>query len=235
MPLREDFDIEYENDAEIILADMEFHPEDHPSERELKLQVVNIYNNKLKERNDRKRFAIERGLVDIKKQLAVDKKLSKDERELFCKFKIFSRLQSAKEHDALVDGLIQARKLRSHIELLQHYRVMGIRTLEQANKYEIEKKKRETELKLRKQRDNNLSDNIRSTSSSSLQDAVNKRIRRSLSSSDISSQPDKIEEVDFSYAPGFDLLSNQEVKLCSFLPMLPLQFLAAKEAIIRFV
>ena len=37
---REDFDFEYENDAELLLADMEFGPDDHPSERELKLQVT---------------------------------------------------------------------------------------------------------------------------------------------------------------------------------------------------
>ena len=37
--IREDFDFEYENDAELLLADMEFGPDDHPSERELKLQV----------------------------------------------------------------------------------------------------------------------------------------------------------------------------------------------------
>jgi transcriptional adapter 2-alpha len=68
MPLREDFDVEYENDAENLLADMEFSPDDHPSERELKLQIVRIYNLKLAERDRRKRFVIERGLVDCKKQ-----------------------------------------------------------------------------------------------------------------------------------------------------------------------
>lgn len=73
MPLREDFDVEYENDAELMLADMEFEPEDHPSERDLKLQVVRIYNSKLDERNRRKRFAIDRGLVDFKKQQQVNK------------------------------------------------------------------------------------------------------------------------------------------------------------------
>ena len=44
MPLREDFDIEYENDAELILADMEFDlDDDHPSERELKLEVIHAF------------------------------------------------------------------------------------------------------------------------------------------------------------------------------------------------
>ena len=37
---------------------------------------------------------------------------------------------------ALVDGLIRARKLRQQIEIYQQYRKMGIRTLEQAKQYE---------------------------------------------------------------------------------------------------
>ena len=68
MPLREDFDVEYENDAESLLADMEFSPEDHPGDRDLKLQVIKIYNSKLAERDARKRFVIDRGLIDFKKQ-----------------------------------------------------------------------------------------------------------------------------------------------------------------------
>jgi transcriptional adapter 2-alpha len=71
MPLREDFEIEYENDAEMMLADMEFGYDDHPSEIELKLQVIRIYNIKLNERDRRKRFVIDRGLIDVKAQQAV--------------------------------------------------------------------------------------------------------------------------------------------------------------------
>jgi hypothetical protein len=71
LPLRQDFDVEHENDAELLLADMEFLPDEHPSERELKLQVIRIYNSKLKERDERKKFVIERGLVDRKEQQAV--------------------------------------------------------------------------------------------------------------------------------------------------------------------
>lgn len=60
-----------QNDAEKMLADMEFCLDEHPSERELKLQVIRIYNHKLEERNRRKRFVIERGLVDFKHQQSV--------------------------------------------------------------------------------------------------------------------------------------------------------------------
>ena len=44
MPLRNDFDVEHDNDAEHILADMELDPNDDPAEKELKLLVVDVYN-----------------------------------------------------------------------------------------------------------------------------------------------------------------------------------------------
>ena len=71
LPLREDFDIEYDNDAEALLADLEFYDDEHPSERELKHSVISIFNKKLDEREYRKRFAIDRGLVDFKKHQLV--------------------------------------------------------------------------------------------------------------------------------------------------------------------
>ena len=71
MPLREDFEFEHDNSAELILSDMEFCDSDHPSETALKLDVVKIYNQKLDERDQRKKFVIENGLVDIKKMQQV--------------------------------------------------------------------------------------------------------------------------------------------------------------------
>ncbi len=44
MPLRGDFDVEHDNEAEMIIKDMEFDPNEDPSEKELKLQVVEVYN-----------------------------------------------------------------------------------------------------------------------------------------------------------------------------------------------
>lgn len=40
---REEFEIEYDNDAEQMLADMEFKETDSNAERELKLRVLRIY------------------------------------------------------------------------------------------------------------------------------------------------------------------------------------------------
>jgi hypothetical protein len=153
MPLREDFETEYENDAEQFLADMEFSPEDHPSEVELKLQVIRIYNHKLEEREKRKRFVLDRGLVDIKKHQQEEKKLSKEERELVAKLRPFARYQSAEEYDALVKGVLKAHRLRQQIEMYKVYREMGFTTLDDVVKYEAEKKQKEHEQRYRKERE----------------------------------------------------------------------------------
>jgi hypothetical protein len=71
MPLREDFDTEHNNDAEHLLVDMEFLADDHPSERLMKLKVIEIYNQRLNERDERKKFVIERGIIDVKRQQQV--------------------------------------------------------------------------------------------------------------------------------------------------------------------
>lgn len=42
-PKRHEFDPEYDNDAEQLLADMEFKDADTEEERELKLRVLRIY------------------------------------------------------------------------------------------------------------------------------------------------------------------------------------------------
>lgn len=45
-PKRQEFDPEYDNDAEQLLADMEFKDNDTEEERELKLRVLRIYSKR---------------------------------------------------------------------------------------------------------------------------------------------------------------------------------------------
>eukprot|EP01038_Epipyxis_sp_PR26KG_P004953 gene4953-6926_t len=153
VPLREDFDVEYDNDAELPLADMEFNPEDHPTERELKLQIIRIYNSKLEERNRRKRFVIDRGLIDIKNQLQIERRRPKEDRDLVAKLRLYARFQSKEDHETLIEGMLKARQLAIRIDLYKTYREMGIRTLEQARQYELDRKRQEKELKARSHRD----------------------------------------------------------------------------------
>lgn len=45
-PKRQEFDPEYDNDAEQLLAEMEFKDTDTDDERELKLRVLRIYSKR---------------------------------------------------------------------------------------------------------------------------------------------------------------------------------------------
>ena len=258
MPLREDFDVEYENDAENLLADMEFSPQDHPGDRDLKLQVIKIYNSKLSERDARKRFVIDRGLVDVKKQQQLEKRRSKEEKEIVSRLKVFSRFHSQADHEALVEGVIKANKLRKQIELFQHYRQMGIRTLEQARQYEIERKKREHEEKTAKARESTpylfetgrseMNKNSDGSSSSSSRggrgrgaasegngysvDSTNKKSILDYPAVDDNGIP-LLTMSTISDAPGAELLVTKELELCTKVPLLPMHYIAAKDAILR--
>lgn len=43
---RQEFEIEYDNDAEQLLADMEFKETDTDAERELKIRILHIYSKR---------------------------------------------------------------------------------------------------------------------------------------------------------------------------------------------
>jgi hypothetical protein len=53
MPRRGDFDIEWDNDAEQSLAEIEFSQGDLPQDKQLKLQVMDIYYQNQEEQNEK--------------------------------------------------------------------------------------------------------------------------------------------------------------------------------------
>ncbi|CAG9478944.1 unnamed protein product [Plasmodium vivax] len=144
-PLRGDFDIEYDNDAELLLADMEFKESDLPQQKELKLQVLEIYNSKLDERIYRKRTVIERGLLDTKSQMQRDKKRTKEEKELYTALKPLSRFHSPQHHEYFIQLLLEEQKLRQRLTKLQEWKTLGLQNIEQVQEYEIEKNRRAKE------------------------------------------------------------------------------------------
>lgn len=145
LPRRGDFETEYADNAEEMIADMEFRDADTAWEKELKLKVLEIYNTKLDARIERKRFILERGLLDKKLE-----KRTKSERETYDNMRVFARFHGAEDHEALITGIINEQRLRKRIEQLQDYRLDGILTLADAEIYEKKKKKREQQHKSQK-------------------------------------------------------------------------------------
>eukprot|EP00537_Pseudo-nitzschia_pungens_P017841 CAMPEP_0172409410 /NCGR_PEP_ID=MMETSP1061-20121228/76353_1 /TAXON_ID=37318 /ORGANISM="Pseudo-nitzschia pungens, Strain cf. pungens" /LENGTH=1015 /DNA_ID=CAMNT_0013145565 /DNA_START=45 /DNA_END=3092 /DNA_ORIENTATION=- len=148
MPRRGDFDVEWENDAETALADMEFIKGDRPEDKELKLKVLQIYCEKLDEREKRKKFVLNRHLYDYRTYVQNDLKLPVDERDLVHRMRLFERFHTPDEHKQFIGDILKAKKLRKEIAKLQMYRRIGIRTLAEAELYELDKDRRQFHKKL---------------------------------------------------------------------------------------
>ncbi|KAE9045135.1 hypothetical protein PR003_g2629 [Phytophthora rubi] len=248
MPLRGDFDVEYDNEAEVILADMEFSETDHPAERELKLKVIQIYNQKLEKRIERKKFVVERGLLDYKLHQHTERKRPKEERELLAQVRPFARFQSPEEHDNFVEGLIAAMRLKKQILLLQEYRKNGVRTLAEAELYDADKKKRELDQAIQKQRDSASYLYESGRTSSSGRDRANRWQNRDQGANGdaagdntrtrgAASGAAGLNAIAATFSvegtPGCHLLTPKEKELCSKLKLLPKHYLVIKDALVR--
>lgn len=139
---RQEFDPEYDNDAEQLLAEMEFKDTDTEEERELKLRVLRIYSKRLDERKRRKDFILERNLLYPN---PIEKDLSPEERALCRRYDVFMRFHSKEEHDELLQTVIAEHRTLKRIEELKEARAAGCRTSAEADQYLEQKKKREAE------------------------------------------------------------------------------------------
>lgn len=134
-PKRGDFEQEYDMDAELLLADMEFFEDDTPENVELKNSVIELYNGRLDERIRRKKFVIERGLLNLKQVQKFERKRSKEDREIINKMKIFARFNTAEEHADLVHSILKERVLRETIMQLKYFRSKGLTNMDQIEKF----------------------------------------------------------------------------------------------------
>ena len=143
MPRRGDFDIEHENEAEVAIAEMEFLETDTEQEKQLKMKVLQIYYEKQNEREKRKQFILSRKLYDYRQYVKDQQELPRDERDLRHRMRLFERFHTPEEHKQFIDDIIKAKRLRKEIAKLQMYRRMGIRSLAEAEKYELDKSRRQ--------------------------------------------------------------------------------------------
>ncbi|XWS18083.1 hypothetical protein CRYUN_Cryun32bG0011300 [Craigia yunnanensis] len=141
-PKRQEFDPEYDNDAEQLLAEMEFKDTDTEEERELKLRVLRIYSKRLDERKRRKDFILERNLLYPN---PFEKDLSPEERALCRRYDVFMRFHSKEEHEELLQTVITEHRTLKRIEELKEARAAGCRTSAEADRHLEQKRKREAE------------------------------------------------------------------------------------------
>ncbi|KAK8800036.1 hypothetical protein WA588_002854 [Blastocystis sp. NMH] len=133
--LRNDYDVEYDNDAELMLKDVEILGDEDDKEKELKTCLFRAFNRRLEERNRRKQFVLERNLLDLR---TIEKGVfhTQEEQDINNRMKPFARFLSPAEYSRILQSLIKEARLRERIVTLQQLRQKGARTLEEAEEIE---------------------------------------------------------------------------------------------------
>lgn len=227
---RNEFDPEYDNDAEQLLAEMEFKDADTEEERELKLRVLRIYSKRLDERKRRKDFIIERNLLSPN---PFEKELSAEEIALCRRFDVFMRLHTKEDHQELLETVVDEFRIQKRINELREAHSAGCRTSAEADRYHEQKRKREAEEKARRAKEG-------ARASPNMQGGIPHVYMGSESVGNGSSPrtggqgtPNSAHDSVSTGSSGADLLSETEKYLCNEIKIPPPVYLKIQEHLSR--
>ncbi|WCJ28166.1 Transcriptional adapter ADA2 [Euphorbia peplus] len=222
---RQEFDPEYDNDAEQLLAEMEFKDADTEDERELKLRVLRIYGKRLDERKRRKEFILERNLLY---PYHFEKELTPEEKALCRRYDIFMRFHSKEEHEELLHTVIAEHRALRRIQELKEARAAGCRTSAEADRYIEEKRKKEVD-------ENSQRAKASGPVGPSNQGGPNVFIPSDSIGKDTNSRPGQGYVNEFDTLGIYDtrLLSDAEKRLCHEIKLPPPLYLKMQEVIVK--
>ncbi|KAF9427088.1 Transcriptional adapter ada2 [Podila epigama] len=235
MPGRLEFETEYENEAEQAVKDMIFNEDDTPEEVDLKLMVLEIYNAKLTKRLERRKFVFERGFLEYKKNLALEKKRSPKERELLNSVRVFAQLQTKEDYDKFVEGLLKEMHLRERIAELQEFRTNGLTTLAASEEYLRDKANRQASLRHLVSREGVLSDrrHTRPPPHRSQDDEISSPRGGIIGNKSTPTLRKPANPLNIQNAEGIHLLTAPEQALCSSLRIFPKSYMIIKEELLK--
>uniref|UniRef100_A0A914WI59 Transcriptional adapter n=1 Tax=Plectus sambesii TaxID=2011161 RepID=A0A914WI59_9BILA len=149
MPHRDDFEKDWNNEAEELVSKLLPAPDDDSLDKAVKLAHVDMYVRIVAERRKRKAMARDYDLVPAffkqeKPGLASKAwqytpqqyQKIKRENDLREQMKKFAQLMPATEFEEIIDGLAKQDLLKERIEELQKYRKNGVTTLEEGAQFD---------------------------------------------------------------------------------------------------
>ena len=153
-PKRNEFDVEYKNDAEIELMEIEFKENEPQNIKEMYDKILINYNNILDKREERKKFVLDKNLYDVKRQVMVEKKLSREDREIYQSLKQDIKYLTNEQFNDYFEGIILEKNLKSRLNQLLYYYNKGYKTYDQILKYinELNQKKKNLNKKSQKKK-----------------------------------------------------------------------------------
>ncbi|XP_046352119.1 transcriptional adapter 2-beta-like [Haliotis rufescens] len=240
MPFRDDFEREFDNDAETLVSGLSINHDDDDLDIEIKLCQVDKYRLRIRERERRKKLARDYGLITSaastgskqSKSQQQKKKMSKDVREFQEKMKSFSQFHAAAEHEHFFDDLQKEKELKSRIKELSRYRRHGLSVISEIEDFEDEKYRREKKKENRKK--------MGSSTPTKRNSTVSKKAEGKVEKLDILIDDDEVKDEDteeeckeMASQPGYEMLSERERKLCNSIGMTPANYSTIKTCIIK--
>lgn len=146
MPLRGDFDVEWDDDAEELIADLVISPDDSPEEVELKARLLDMYDARLKRRDAVKDFLFDRQMLNFTSLKSTDRRGTRDEKELAARLKVFSRLLDKTAYEAFQHSVMTEYRISKDVYKYAQSRKNGVRKLSEVDIYEVERKIRAARL-----------------------------------------------------------------------------------------
>lgn len=196
--------------------------DEDPLDLDLKLAVLDMYDDLLDKRARKKHFLFERNLVDYRRNMAAERRRPKEERDLLARIKHFSTMQTAEDFEAFYHNLCYEEALKKCVRQLQQYRRMGISTFAEAARYDKDAAERT-------KRQLDMAEGALTTAHGA------GRVRhRERSTSMMDDGHRKDDAFSFATAPGIQLLTRDEQYLCSLLHILPEPFLVLKAALLTY-
>ena len=138
---REDYDIEFKNEAEIQLSELEFRDEDTPTQIKNNYKCLQNYNNVLDQREERKKLVQYKNLFDVRKIISFEKKLSKQDRDMYQNIKYNLKYLTKEQFLYLFESNVFEKNLKARLNQLLFYKKLGCNTYDDIQKYINEIKK----------------------------------------------------------------------------------------------
>lgn len=115
MPLREDFEVEYSNDAEVPIKEISFAKTDTLLEKETKEVLLESYRNILQQRRLFRHLIFKKGLLSAKQHTIGEKSLCAAGKNLLGKMKPLLKVLSKREYLILFEGFYLEMKIRKKL------------------------------------------------------------------------------------------------------------------------
>ena len=234
---RGDFNTEYDNFAELDMQHLQFDTSEDKDdfEEQLKMTVLDIYQNCLKERKLRKSIVRRFGLINTNKQALYMRSYDSSFKETFERLRCFAQLTTPFDFDKFIESLNFVTELKKNITHLQEYRENGIKDLCNTKIYRILKKRRK-ETKSKRHLLDDILVHVKDESACQAwlhRQAVLETMAKGATIT-LPNAPRRLAPpLDISGLPGYDRLSKTEKDLCASTRLVPDAYLEFRRILVN--